>query len=441
MLRTSILLVAILSLAALASADSVFPYKYEETNLDNGLKVITIPMKNTGLVSYFTIVRAGSRDEIEPGKSGFAHFFEHMMYHGTDKYPPEKYNAAVTEMGADANASTYDDRTVYYIHFPTRYLERVVDLESDRFQNLKYPKAAFQTEAKAVLGEYNKNFANPFFQTAQKLRETAFDKSTYKHTAMGFIKDIEDMPNQYDYSLQFFDRFYRPENCTILITGEFNPQEAVALVKKYYSGWKRGDYKTVNPVDPPQTAERTAKIDYSGDTLPILAMGYKATAYNPSDREFAALWLMGPLAFGETSELYQQLVLKDQTVDLLAPDFDPHRDPCLFGIYARLKKADDLPKVQQSIEAALEKMKTTPVSEKRLADLKSNIKYGFLLSLDTSKNTAFQVAPYINLSGDIASLDVLFKTFDSITADDVRNIAQKYFAPEKRTVVTLTGGK
>src|SRR5215213_1723948 len=130
----TIVTLLLLSTSTLFAVESVFPYKYEESTLDNGLKVIAIPMKNPGLVSYFTIVRAGSRDEVEPGKSGFAHFFEHMMFRGTVKYPPEKYNQAVTEMGADMNAYTSDDRTVYYLHFPSRYLEKIVELEADRFQ-------------------------------------------------------------------------------------------------------------------------------------------------------------------------------------------------------------------------------------------------------------------------------------------------------------------
>lgn len=441
MLRKTIFLLLLLLPAAGFCAESVFPYKYEVTDLDNGLRVITIPMKNPGLVSYFTIVRTGSRDEVEPGKSGFAHFFEHMMFRGTEKFPPEKYGRIVTEMGADSNASTWDDRTAYYLHFPSRYLESVVEIESDRFQNLKYSKEAFQTEAKAVLGEYNKNFANPFFQTEEKLRDTAFDKSTYKHSAMGFIKDIQDMPNQYDYSLQFFNRFYRPENCIILITGSFNPAEAVAMVKKYYSGWKRGDYRTTNFPEPAQTAERAAKIDYPGDALPIVAVAYKTPAYDPASREYAALWLLGPLAFGETSAVFQQLVLKEQLVDLIAPDFEPHRDPYLFSVYARLKNAQDLPKVQAAIQQTFETMKTEPVDDKRLTDLKSNIKYGFLLSLDTSKSTGSQLSPYISLTRDIASLDTLFKTFDSITAEDIQTVARKYFSPENETLVTLTGGK
>ena len=273
-------------IAAVVSASSVFPYKYQESTLDNGLKIILIPMKNSGLVSYYTVVRVGSMDEVEPGKSGFAHFFEHMMFRGTKKYPPEVYVQKLVEMGADYNASTSEDLTRYYINFPGKYLDTVMELESDRFQNLKYSLPGFQTEAKAVLGEYTKNFANPLVQIEEKLVDTAFDTSTYKHTAMGFVKDIQDMPNQYEYSLTFFDRFYRPENCTIIITGDFNPGEALAGIKKYYSNWKRGTYKAQYPNEPEQKQERTGEVLYPGDTLPLLAIAYKAPAFDPSERRF-----------------------------------------------------------------------------------------------------------------------------------------------------------
>jgi zinc protease len=153
MLRTIFVATLLIFLASLLPAQSIFPYKYEETTLENGLKVILIPMKNTGLVSYYTIVRTGSRDEVEPGKTGFAHFFEHMMFRGTEKYPAEKWNEITMEMGADSNASTSDDMTVYYLHFPSRYIEKVIELHADKFMNTVYPLEAFQTEAKAILGE------------------------------------------------------------------------------------------------------------------------------------------------------------------------------------------------------------------------------------------------------------------------------------------------
>lgn len=426
---------------ALLADSSIFPYKYSETVLDNGLKVILIPIKNNGLVSFFTIVHAGARDEIEPGKSGFAHFFEHMMFRGTTKYPAERYNQIITEMGADTNASTWDDHTQYYVHFPKKYLEPVMEIESDRFMNLKYDLPTFQTEAKAVLGEYNKNFANPIIQLETKLREVAFEKSTYKHTAMGFLKDIQDMPNQFEYSLTFFQRFYRPENSTIMIAGDFASDQALELVKKYYSVWKGGSYKAQIPAEPEQQAEKRDKIDYPGDTLPMLAMGYKAPAFGPQNRDYAALSLLASLAFGKTSPLYQQLVLQEQKLDLLVPDYEPHRDPYLFSIYARLKKEEDLANVEQAISQTIAEAQKTPPDPKRLADLKSNLKYSFLMGLDTSRNTATVLSPILAYTRAIPGIEQTFQTYETITAEEIQKAAQKYLQNQKRTVITLLGAK
>ncbi|HSE41211.1 MAG TPA: pitrilysin family protein [Acidobacteriota bacterium] len=441
MLRT-LLLSSILSIFAVTvSAQSLFPYKYEETKLENGLRIVLIPMKNAGLVSYFTVVRAGARDEVEPGKSGFAHFFEHMMFRGTEKYPAEKYNQIVMEMGADTNASTSDDRTIYYVHFPSRYLDQVIELQADKFMNTSYSLEAFQTEAKAILGEYNKNFANPLFQITVRLRDITFEKSTYKHTAMGFLKDIQDMSNQYEYSLQFFKRFYRPDNSVILITGDFDPAAALVSIKKHYSSWKPGAHKTVNFEEPEQTAEKQGKVDYPGNTLPMLALAYKAPLFTPENREFAALSLLGELVFGQTSDLYRQLVLKEQKVDLMLTDFDPHRDPYLFMVLARLKKVEDLQSVEKTITDAVEKLKSTPPDAKRLTALKSNLKYTFLMGLDTSKKTAAALARYLAIVDSISDIEKTFQTYDSITPEEIQKAAQKYLLVEKRTVVTLTGAK
>jgi len=441
MRRLLLFFVYLLFFVSTVRAGSMFPYAYQEHTMDNGLKVILIPIKNQGLVSFFTIVHTGSRDEIEPGKSGFAHFFEHMMFRGTEKYPSALYDEITAEMGAERNAYTTDDYTFYYMHFPDRYLEKVIDLESNRFQNLKYALPEFQTEAKAVLGEYNKNFANPFFQIEEKLYDNAFSKSSYKHTTMGFLKDIQDMPNQYDYSLSFFNRFYRPNNCTILVTGNFNPETTLSLIKKYYTAWKPNDYKTVNAEEPEQTEPKSGHVDYTGDTLPLLVIGYKSPAFDPANRDFAALDVLTDLAFGETSPLYQKLVLEEQKVDMVTADFTPHRDPNLFIIYARLKKQEDLKSVEDAILATLEDIKKNPVEAQKLADLKSNFKYSFLMGLDTSKNVGFNLGQFVELTRDIQGVDQMIESYQAVTAEDVQKAAQKYFMTEKKTTVTLTGGK
>jgi zinc protease len=442
-----LLVLSLLSFAPLTimAAETIFPYKYQETTLENGLRVLMIPMKNAGLVSYFTVVNVGSRDEIEPGKSGFAHFFEHMMFRGTKKYPAEKFKDITTEIGADINAFTGDDYTGYYMHFPGRFLEKVIGLESDRFMNLEYSLPVFQTEARAVLGEYNKNFANPFVQLEERLNDTAFEKHTYKHTTMGFLKDIQDMPNQFEYSKTFFDRFYRPNNSIIVISGSFNPDEALQLIKKYYGPWKPGTYKTQTPKEPPQTNERRAKVDYQGDSLPILAVAYKAPAFTANSKDFAALSLLGELTFGDTSPLFQRIVLQEQKADFISADYTPHVDPYLFTVYARLKNATDLTSVEEAISKALEEAKTKPVDEKKLSDLKSNRKYGFLMSFDTSKSVVLglygSMPPYIAMATGAQAVDTLFATYASVTPSDIQKAAQKYFGKEKRTVVTLTGAK
>ena len=428
-----------------AWSESMFPYQYKETKLENGLKVILIPMDNAGLVSYMTYVNVGSRHEIEPGHTGFAHFFEHMMFRGTKKYPAEKYGQVLLEIGADRNAFTGEDFTFYYMHFPGRYLEKVVDIESDRFMNLEYAVPEFQTEAKAVLGEYNKNFANPFFQLEEKLNDTAFEKSTYKHTAMGFLKDIQDMPNQFDYSRTFFSRYYRPENSTVMIAGKFNPEEALALIRKYYATWKPSNYKPVMPQEPDQKAEKRATVKYEGDTLPLLAISHKAPSFDPSSKDFAALSLLSELAFGETSPIFEKLVLQDQKADFVSGDYIPHTGDYLFTVYVRLKSPEDVAAVEQQILNTLEQMKQQPVDPDRLADLKSNRKYSYLMSFATSKSITDgfyrSMPPYLAMIHGVKAVDQLFATYESVTPQDIQKAAGEYFQKEKRTVVTLTGAK
>src|SRR5258708_18141048 len=251
-----LLLIAIFQIqpGAAEKTKRFFPYDYSIDQLPNGLKLITVPTDRPNLVALYIIVRTGSRNEIEPGKSGYAHLFEHMMFRGSEHYSAEARDAILKKAGAESNAYTSDDRTVYHELFAKEDLDKIMELEADRFKGLKYSPDAYKTETRAVLGEYNKNSANPAEKLSEVVRETAFEKHTYKHTTMGFIKDIEDMPNQYDYSLEFYRRFYRPEYTTILIVGDVNRERAAGLTKKYFADWNRGNYSVEIPVEPPQGA-------------------------------------------------------------------------------------------------------------------------------------------------------------------------------------------
>jgi zinc protease len=173
----------------------VFPFAVHRTTLDNGLKVLVVPTPSDGLVSYWSIVRTGSRDEVEEGVTGFAHFFEHMMFRGTEKLPGKEYDKIANGMGADANAFTTDDFTAYHMSVSKDDLPKVVEIEADRFQNLQYDEGQFKTEAGAVYGEFRKGRTSPFEVLFESIQNTAFDKHTYKHTTIGFERDISACPS------------------------------------------------------------------------------------------------------------------------------------------------------------------------------------------------------------------------------------------------------
>jgi zinc protease len=429
------------ALGQVAGAGTFFPYPYQQETLPNGLKAIVIPMSSPGLVAYFTVVRTGSRDEVEPGKSGFAHFFEHMMFRGTKKYPGPVYDSLVTSMGANSNASTTDDFTMFFMTVAKENLEKAIELESDRFQNLSYAKPAFQTEAGAVYGEYRKDITNPFMLLEEKLADRAYDVHTYKHTTMGFEADIKAMPEDYDYSLSFFQRFYRPENVVILVVGDADAKTTFALIRKYYGGWKKGYAPAKITPEPPQTAERGVDVSYPGKTLPILCMAYKGAAFDAGNRDFAAARLLGSLAFGETSELYKKLVIRQQKVQFLAADVAMNRDVPLWTIFAMVKNPDDIDSVQKDIEETIKEFQTTPVSEQKLADVKRHDKYEFLDSLDSPDRVAEALVRYIALTGGIEPLDQLYATYESVTPEDILRAAKEYYRPERRTIAVLKGEK
>jgi zinc protease len=434
------LLIAANATAAPAVA-RVFPYRYEKHTLPNGLTALLIPMESPGIVAYYSIVRTGSRDEVEEGKSGFAHFFEHMMFRGTKKYPASAYEAILTKMGASHNAYTTDDHTAYHLKFAKEDLEQVIDLESDRFQNLSYPKIVFQTEAGAVYGEYRKNITNPYALLNEKIQDLAYDVHTYKHTTIGFERDIQAMGTQFDYSLSFFKRFYRPENVVLVVTGDIDAKTTLGLIQKYYSGWQKGYTPPAIVPEPPQKAERKAEVTYPGKTLPILNIGYKGDAFDPANKEYVAALLLEDLAFGETSELLKKLLIKEQKVQTLQASVPMNRDQPLFEIMSMVKKTEDIDYVRDEIYRTIEQFKTTPVEATRLRDLKRRNKYGFLMALDTPQAVAGGLARYVALTGDIAVVDQLYAQMDAVTPEDIMRAAKKYFTPERRTVVVLKGGQ
>ncbi len=422
-----------------AEAGKIFPYEAHVETLDNGLTAILVPMEAGGLLAYWTLVRTGSRDEYEAGHTGFAHFFEHMMFRGTEKFPAEVYGAKTTEIGADANAFTTDDYTAYHLGIAAEDLATVMELESDRFMNLAYPKAAFKTEAGAVYGEYRKNRTSPFFVIREAVKEKAYDQHTYGHTTMGYEKDIAAMPTMFDYSQTFFDRYYRPENCVLVIAGDLDVAKTMEMVKKFYGGWKAGYQAPTIPVEPPQTGERKVEVSYDGRSLPILWIAYHADAFDPKSTRLAAANLLVELAFGETSELYKKLVLEEQVVEFLFSSAPMNRDAGVMEVVTRIKDPAKIDYVLAEIDKTIASYQSSLPDAKRLTDLKSRTKYDFLMNLETPDNVASGLSRFIAITGGIDAIDDMYRTLDGVTAENIQGAAQHYLSLDQRTVGILRG--
>ena len=419
----------------------IFPYAYHVDDLPNGLRVVTVPTDYPNLVAFYTVINAGSRNEVEPGKSGFAHFFEHMMFRGSENYTPEQRDEILKRAGASANAYTSDDRTVYHQTFSKDDLEAVIKLEADRFQRLKYAEPEYRTEALAVLGEYNKNSANPISKLYETLRATAFRRHTFAHTTMGFLQDIQDMPNQYAYSQEFYRRFYRPEYATIVVVGDVQRDNVLRMVREHFGSWQRGNYVAQIPAEPAQDAPRTAHIDWPSETLPHVAVAFRAPAYSDTSKEKAALDLLAAVAFGETSDLYRRLVLTEQKVDIFGSNFENLPDPELFTLLARVKDPRDVDYVRDQMLATVARYRTEPIDAAQLDAVRSRMKYSFAMSMNSSDAIADALAPFIALRRSPETLDRLFALYAQVTPADIRAAAQKYLVDNNRTIVTLATKK
>lgn len=433
----SLVLALVMPLSAMTQ-NKIFPYKYQMEDLPNGLRFITVPTDFPNTVALYIVVNTGSRNEVEPGKSGFAHLFEHLMFRGTDKFSATKYGEVLKNAGADSNAYTTDDRTVYHTVFSKEDLDQIMMLEADRFQNLKVPEELFKTETRAVLGEYNKNAANPINKLFEVLRDTAFEKHTYKHTTMGFLRDVENMPNTYEYSLEFFKRYYRPEYTTIIVAGDVTHEKVSGLVKQYWGDWKRGNYVPEIPREAEQTKEKTAHVDWPAPTLPWVAVAYRGPAFSDEQKDMPTMDLIDNLGFSQTSDLYQRLVIKEQKVDALFASFDDRLDPYLLTVMARVKDPKDTEYVKNEIIKTLDSFKTVKVPKEKLEAVKSNLKYSFALSLNNTEAIASNLAPFVALRRTPEALNKVYAVYATITPEDIQEMAKKYFVESHRTIVTLS---
>ena len=435
---TSAAAIAIALSAHASSAAGSFPPPVQVDKLPNGLTVVTVPFDSPGIVAYYTLVGAGARDEVEPGKSGYAHLFEHLMFRGTDKIPPAEYNRRLQAMGAEDNANTSSERTLYTTTIPKEALDDLIAVNADRFQHLHYAPDKYKDETGAVLGERNKVFSNPEAQMYETIDALAFKVHTYGHTTIGSKRDVADMPNQYAYSLSFFKRFYTPDDTTIFVVGDFDRAHALEQIKAAYGGWTGKRARTNVKPEPEQREARETKIDWDGPTDPRLFVGYKVATTGTNLADAAAYATLIAATFGKSSDLYQRLVVRDAKV--LSLDADPTdviaHDPKMFVVASELKGSTSFDDVIGAVQGAINAVARGELGAAKVEAARDHVMNEAILRAQTPGALASQMAWLAVTTGDPHGLERWMSALAAVKADDVVRVA-KTLVPAHRDVVTL----
>jgi zinc protease len=428
-----------LSVAAQDKPLDAMPPKlvYTVHTLSNGLQVIFLEDHAIPVINLQVWYHVGSKDE-QAGHTGFAHLFEHLMFKGSAHVPAEEHSRIIEAVGGFDNAETTDDTTDFYETFPSNYLERVLWLEADRMGSLNVSEENFKSEREVVKEERRVRVENqPYGYLQEDLRAAAFTEHAYHHTPIGSMTDlnnatIEDVR-------AFFNAFYKPNNATLVVVGDFSSRQALAWAKKYFEGIPASakPIPRINHPEPPQTAERVVKKSYSNTPLPAIVIGYKIPArYTPDT--YPVDLASNILAGGESSRLYQALVYKDQIGVQAAGFANFSEDPNLYWAFAIMNPGHTAEDGQKALEVVLDGLKTQPVESKELEKAKNQEIAGSILGRDTDEEKAVALASAAVVGKDPELVNSELARYLAISAADIQRVAKDYFDAQHATVMIVT---
>jgi len=426
-------------LPAQEHASEVRPPKLDFTTqtLSNGLKLILLEEHSVPVVDLQIWYHVGGKDE-QPGHTGFAHLFEHLMFKGSAHVGPDEHSRIIEAAGGYDNAETGDDTTQFFETFPSNYLERVLWLEADRMGSLNVDDANFKSERQVVEEERRVRVDNqPYGSLEEDLRAAAFTVHGYHHTPIGSIADLDKATLQ-DVR-DFFNTYYKPNNATLVIVGDFNSEQALSWTHKYFDGIPA----SAKPIprrdtpEPPQTAERTVEKSYSNSPLPAVVIGYKMPARYAPD-SYPLDLASNILAGGESSRLYQSLIYKQQIAVESAGFGNFTEDPNLFWAFAIMNPGHSAADGEKAVLAVLDGLKNEPVDAKELQKAKNQEISSFILGRDTDeeKAEAIESAAVIGKNPDLVNTEL--ERYLAVTPVDIQRVAKDYFVPQHATVLIVT---
>ena len=440
MSRTALAL-AVAAVMMLASAGgpsaAVRPPKlqYDISKLDNGLTVILSEDHSTPIVHVALWYHVGSKNE-RPGRTGFAHLFEHMMFKGSKNVEPEAHTSFISSVGGQTNAYTTDDETVFWETVPAQYMPLALWLEADRMASLRINESTFANEREVVKEERRMRVDNqPFGRLNEIIYDNAFKVHPYKHPTIGSMADLE-AASIADVR-EFHATYYVPENATLTLVGDFETPQAKQLVEKYFARVPKAAKPVPRdiPQEPPQTEERRVTLEQPWP-LPAVVVAHHIT-YDGNPDSYPLHIAAKVLSDGQSSRIYQKLVYEQQLAVAAFGQANLIEHPNLFYAVAIVQPGRKPEEAINALIAELDRMKNEPISAHELERTKNQFARDYLLSRDSNQQKALHLAHAAVLHNDITTADGEFDIFQGITAEQVQRVANTYFKKENRLVMTI----
>ena len=410
------------------------PLDFRDRTLANGLRVLSVENHSSPTVAIQVWYKVGSKDDPE-GRSGFAHLFEHMMFKSTRNMKDEMMDRLTEDVGGWNNASTWDDFTNYYEVVPSNYLETLLWAESDRMASLNVDEKNFKSERAVVQEEFRARIlAPPYGRLFYAIEKRSFKNHPYRRPGIGSLEELD--AATLDGVRAFFRTFYRPDNATLIVVGDFEPKQLDAWVDKYFGRVPKPDQPLprVTAKEPERTAEQRFTEYGPNVPLPAVALSYLAPPVS-SDDAYALRVAESILGGGESSRLYQSLVYRQQIAQEAFVQADLREDPGLFVFGAILASGKQLADAERALLAELKRVQEEPVTQAELDKAKVQLLTNIIRERETSNGKAVALGNAAVLMGDAKRVNTDVAKLQAVSAADVQRVMKKYFTDTNRVVI------
>ncbi len=430
----SVFVLAFASFQTTFAQTKIAPLDIKQRTLQNGLKVVSVQDNSSPTVSVHVWFNVGSKND-PAGRNGFAHLFEHLMFKSTKNLKSEQFDRLTEDVGGNNNASTSDDVTEYHENIPSNYLETLLWAEAERLSNLNVDESNFKSERAVVEEEFRQSvLARPYGRFSEAIQKLSYDKHPYHRTTIGTIEDLDTASLQD--VINFHNTYYRPDNATLIVVGDFDQKQLDEWVDKYFSKIAKpsGAIPRVTTIEPERTAEKRETVKAPNVPLPAVAITYLAP--DSKSKDIAALKVaQAILSGGESSRLYQELVYKQQIAQEASFGIDERVDKGLLNFTAIMASGKTPEQGEKSLLAELKKIQDAPVSAKELEKAKNSLVADTLRELETNEGKAFAIGGGVIYENNPSFVNTEIKDLQAVTASDVQRVMKQYFNDKNRVVI------